>query len=342
MVADNDAGGTPASQQTPRPVPGQSKEGLTFEPVGRQPRRRRPWMHVLVGLVLFAGGGSAAWYGFNVGWYGQKSLSIPIVHANKDPIKVKPAKPGGMKVPDRDKLIYERLGSGKKPQTPVERLLPPAEAPMAPPRMPESDPKKVLPVVKKTASAPKEPAAPIKSPVQPVERLAPPPSPTKVEKVIPKNLLPKKLVAKVVERIPPPAAPKEVSLPVKKLVRKSPTPAAKQPKVSKPLGSIESLLGDAPTKKSVAVNNQASKKIPYRVQLAAVRTRSIAQKEWNRIKKKNVDVLGKLSLSVMRADLGAKGTFYRLRAGPIASETDARALCKKISGPQSSLFGYPP
>jgi len=329
MVADNDADRTPASQQT--------KEGLTFEPVGRPPRSQRPMIRILIGLMLFAGGGSAAWYGFKAGWYGQKSSSVPIIHANKDPIKVKPAKPGGMKVPDRDKLIYQRLGSGTKPQAPVEQLLPPAEAPMSPPSMPKSDLKKippaakeaVTPTTKQIAKTPSEPAAPIKSPVQPVERLAPPPSPLKVEKVVPKNMLPKKPPAKVVERIPPPSPPKEVTLPVKKMVKKPP-----EVKPSKPLGSIESLLGEAPTstaKKPIVVTKQASLKTPFRVQLAAVRTRAIAQKEWNRIKKKNADVLGKLSLSVMRADLGAKGTYYRLRAGPIASEAKARALCKKLA-----------
>jgi len=298
-------------------------------------------IRILVGLMLFAVGGSAAWYGFNVGWYGQKSSSVPIIHANKDPIKMKPAKPGGMKVPDRDKLIYERLGSGAKSRAPVENLLPPAEAPMAPPSMPNSDLKKMPPVVeevtkpttKQIAKTPSEPAAPIRSRVQPVERLAPPPSPLKVEKVVPKNMLPKKPTAKVVERMPPPSPPKEVSLPVKKMVKKT-----AEAKKSKPLGSIESLLGDAPTKKTVIVAKQASLKTPFRVQLAAVRTRAIAQKEWSRIKKKNADVLGKLSLSVMRADLGSKGTYYRLRAGPITSESKARALCKKLAARKVSCL----
>jgi len=299
-------------------------------------------IRILIGLMLFVGGGSAAWYGFKAGWYGHKSSSVPIIHANKDPIKEKPAKPGGRKVPDRDKLIYQRLGSGAKPPASVEQLLPPAEAPISPPSMPKSDLKKTPPIVnevvkeavkpttKQIARTPSEPAAPIKSPVQPVERLAPPPSPLKVEKVVPKNMLPKKPPAKVVERMPPPSPPKKVTLPVKKMVKKSPIIKPKA-KSSKPLGSIESLLGDAPTKTTAAITKQTSVKTPFRVQLAAVRTRAIAQKEWSRIKKKNADVLGKLSLSVMRADLGAKGTYYRLRAGPIASEAKARALCKKLA-----------
>ena len=95
-----------------------------------------------------------------------------------------------------------------------------------------------------------------------------------------------------------------------------------QPKISNApttLKEIESLLSKAPVK------------APYRVQLAAVRSRDIAQKEWNRIKKRHNDVLGKLSLSVMRADLGAKGIYFRLRAGPLESDVKARGLCAKLA-----------
>jgi len=310
-----------------------ASDGLTFETVGAKPRRR--WLRYLVGLALFAGGGSAALYGFNAGWYGQKSSSVPIVHANKDPIKVKPEKPGGMKVPDRDKLIYERLGTGaKKPQAPVEKLLPPAEAPMPPPTDPQALKAKPLEPVKTVAKPSTEPPPPLKSPLPSVERLAPPPSPQKVEKVVPKNMLPKKPAAKVVERIPPPSAPTEVILPEKKMTQK--LAAKKEP--SKPLPPIESLLSDKPAKepaaKEKATAKQALKTVagkPYHVQLAAVRSRAIAEKEWKRIQKKNNDVLGKLSLSVMRADLGAKGVYFRLRAGPIPSVSQARTLCKKLA-----------
>ncbi|QLH40128.1 MAG: SPOR domain-containing protein [Defluviicoccus sp.] len=42
-------------------------------------------------------------------------------------------------------------------------------------------------------------------------------------------------------------------------------------------------------------------------------------------------MLGSLSPSIARADLGARGTFYRLRAGPLSSETQAAALCRSLS-----------
>jgi hypothetical protein len=41
---------------------------------------------------------------------------------------------------------------------------------------------------------------------------------------------------------------------------------------------------------------------------------------------------------VARADLGDRGTFYRLRAGPIADEAKARAICDSLAGRGASCI----
>ena len=70
----------------------------------------------------------------------------------------------------------------------------------------------------------------------------------------------------------------------------------------------------------------------YKVQLAAVRSLERAQGEWERMRRKNSDLLGNLSLSVVKADLGPeKGVVYRLRAGPVTDKAAARALCAKLA-----------
>src|SRR5579859_3068290 len=58
--------------------------------------------------------------------------SVPIIHADDKPIKVKPQDRGGMDVPNQDKLIYDRMAAKNGDQQP-ERLLPPPEAAQAPP-----------------------------------------------------------------------------------------------------------------------------------------------------------------------------------------------------------------
>ena len=70
----------------------------------------------------------------------------------------------------------------------------------------------------------------------------------------------------------------------------------------------------------------------YKVQLAAVRSLERAQGEWERMRRKNSDLLGNLSLSVVKVDLGPeKGVVYRLRAGPVTDKAAARALCAKLA-----------
>jgi hypothetical protein len=80
------------------------------------------------------------------------------------------------------------------------------------------------------------------------------------------------------------------------------------------------------------------KKVPtrgsrtYVVQLLAVRDVADAQREWERLKRLNPELLSNLDRSITKADLGAaKGIFYRLRAGPLASEEVARKFCVELA-----------
>jgi hypothetical protein len=68
--------------------------------------------------------------------YGEVSrdhqLSVPVIHAEDKPIKVKPQDRGGMDVPNQDKLIYDQMAA-KGPPSQAERLLPPPEQAQTPP-----------------------------------------------------------------------------------------------------------------------------------------------------------------------------------------------------------------
>jgi hypothetical protein len=73
---------------------------------------------VLAGLValVFAGG---FWY--LAGSKGpRKESDVPLLRAEDTATKVRPEQPGGMTIPNQDKLVY---GGGAKPR--VEKLLPP-------------------------------------------------------------------------------------------------------------------------------------------------------------------------------------------------------------------------
>lgn len=76
----------------------------------------------------------------------------------------------------------------------------------------------------------------------------------------------------------------------------------------------------------------------YQVQLFAGRSADEAKGAWVRLKGKNADLLGALSPTVARADLGDRGMFYRLRAGPLSSEAQAKTLCQSLSGRGTSCI----
>ena len=213
------------------------------------------------------------------------------------PVKVRPENPGGLQVPNRDKLVYGRLQKGGEAEgPPIERLLPKPEAPL-----------------------PMAPATPADAAFQPSEAetaAAPAPTPTPVTAKVPKI----SDVQSVQPPPPPPAAPGAAKAPVR---------------LSKGSGPLRLKKGEvrAPTQPAKpAAPAGANQPGAYRVQLAAARSPERARSEWDRMRRKHLDLLGDLGLTVTKADLGpTKGVFYRLRVGPLTSEAQARALCKELS-----------
>ena len=69
----------------------------------------------------------------------------------------------------------------------------------------------------------------------------------------------------------------------------------------------------------------------------ALKTEDAAKTEWLKLQRQNSDVLGKLSLSVSRVDLGARGTYYRIQAGPVADEGKAAQDCAALKSRNARL-----
>jgi hypothetical protein len=89
----------------------------------------------------------------------------------------------------------------------------------------------------------------------------------------------------------------------------------------------------APTIASAPVASAPSQPVSgagYRLQLGAVRTEDAAKQEWLRLQRAQSDLLGKLSLTATRVDLGDKGIFYRIQAGPIADGAEAAQSCATL------------
>ncbi len=68
----------------------------------------------------------------------------------------------------------------------------------------------------------------------------------------------------------------------------------------------------------------------FAVQVASVRSRKDAAALWARLQRRHGALLARRKPHIQRADLGAKGVFYRVQVHPPADRASARALCEAL------------
>lgn len=71
----------------------------------------------------------------------------------------------------------------------------------------------------------------------------------------------------------------------------------------------------------------------FMAQLAAYPSRKAAENGWTRLKASHPDVLGRLSARFEAIDLGGRGVWTRVQAGPFPSRDEAAAVCSGIGAP---------
>jgi cell division protein FtsN len=76
----------------------------------------------------------------------------------------------------------------------------------------------------------------------------------------------------------------------------------------------------------------------YVLQIGAYKSEAEADAAWNIYHAKHASTLSGFGKSVKQVDLGAKGTWYRLRAGSFASKDAAAALCSKLTAEGGACF----
>jgi endonuclease YncB( thermonuclease family) len=147
-----------------------------------------------------------------------------------------------------------------------------------------------------------------------------------VEKLLPQPEQPMPRPAPAPEATAPPAPPPPaVASPA---APPAPT-AAKPPKAAaeaKPPAAPKPAVAQAKT--ATAAEPAATGKIEVR--LASVRTPESARNEWARLKRENADLLGNLRANAVPVDLGEKGTYYRIQAGPFGDAAAAERLCGEL------------
>jgi len=84
----------------------------------------RSWSNVIkvgLALVLLASFVGLVWYAYNLGLRKGSESVAPVIQAGTEPIKVQPADPGGLEVPNQDVAVYEAIEGEQG----VERYVPP-------------------------------------------------------------------------------------------------------------------------------------------------------------------------------------------------------------------------
>ena len=103
------------------------------------------------------------------------------------------------------------------------------------------------------------------------------------------------------------------------------SPATTAATGSKTTASAASATGAQPT-----ANDLPTAPGNYRVQLASLKTEADANNAWKLLSNKYKDLLGPLSVHLEKADLGTKGVYYRVQAGPFSDRATARDICVKL------------
>lgn len=68
----------------------------------------------------------------------------------------------------------------------------------------------------------------------------------------------------------------------------------------------------------------------YQVQLSALRSEDAARAAWTKYQNSAPDLFLGANLDIQRADLGARGVFYRLRVGSFADRAAAKGFCADV------------
>jgi cell division septation protein DedD len=68
----------------------------------------------------------------------------------------------------------------------------------------------------------------------------------------------------------------------------------------------------------------------YLVQIGSFKSEGEANATWEKIKAKNADILSRYAPNIVSVDLGAKGTYQRLRFGPFETKEAAAQVCDQL------------
>jgi hypothetical protein len=150
----------------------------------------------------------------------------------------------------------------------------------------------------------------------PVEKLLPPP-----EQPLPRPAPAKPTAAPQIVMPPPEAGTAEAG-------PRPAMPSAAAPQSAAPPAAQKAALAP-PGAQKVALPPGGPAAGTVQVRLGSLPSPEAAREEWQRLKRQNGDLLGNLRANAVAVDLGEKGIYYRILAGPL-DEAAAERLCGEM------------
>lgn len=325
-----------------------SSDSFDFAPITSEEKKGGKAVKFLVVTTVLGAIAGGAWYWAGMG--SQSDEGLPLVRAGDGPTKLRPLEPGGMEIPNRDKTVYDRVSGADTNSVKVERLLPRPEEPVS-----------VEEVLEKASETPPLPAQTdmngeqAETPsMESVEQTAPPLPPQINDPNAPLPLVKRRapelqaadkqaLDDKIAETLQEETTAKAVAAPVAPIAPVVPKPVSKIEEAKKVAPAPTKVSHVAPTPKPQAPVQQVSTDKTntsngYVLQLLSSKNKSGVEAEWTRIQKKNADLLKNLPANIVKADLGDKGVYYRLRLGPVAQAQTAKNYCSELKKRKVGCF----
>ena len=316
---------------------------LTDDPHEGDDRVRGRSVGIAVGVAVgLAVAGGIGWYVYSrLPGTAPAGTDIPILRAPSGPVKIKPNDPGGLEVPNRDKLIYQQFG--ETVLRGEERLLPPAESPVEPP-MPENDSVVSFPAPE---TFPNQLDSDLTMPMAP----PPIPQPGKPESTVslaapfvPLVSVPASAMPPAVS-VPPPASLGDlITRQAEHAANGKPSGTSGKPDKPAPVATVQPVKTPVP---AVASLSPAPKTVPAspsfvkpaapstatggaRGQLGSFKSIPDAEKAWSQLLARHGDLFKNVPHTVTQVDLGAKGVWYRIYVGPYGDGQAALSLCDTL------------
>lgn len=301
--------------------------------------KRKLLAAVLAGAIVVGGGGA---YLYTSGEGNFSAGDAPsIIAADDSPIKEQPEDPGGRDFPNGNKLIYDRLGGddSAQQQASASGQGEPAQVAASIPGLVASNGRGTLEERIENALRAQGGQQPEPSPAdtpRTVQTLtfgpdgSQQPAQPQTQTVSSDDSASNPLSSSIVVSTQPSSAPSYESVqaaPVTNSV--SAQPAVEQ--------QVETRLAAANPQVDAIVSGGGSD--AYFVQIGARNDAEAASEAFKTLQQRYASVIGNYSPSLRKADLGAKGVWYRLWVGPVDNKVEAEALCEQLkqAGMQACL-----